>query len=101
MSKARLAQCKALVDAGKLQGAWEIAEDLLTAEPNKANPIILASYVCHKLGKSALAYNLALRATHVAPHESAAWTNLGVAAGIVVPGRGGVGVQDRVPARRR
>jgi len=80
VSKARLAQCKAFVDAGKLREAWDVAEELLTAEPNKANPIILASYVLHKMGKSALAYNLALRATHAAPHESAAWTNLGVAA---------------------
>ena len=63
---------------GHLEEAWNRAEDLLDVEPNNPTNLILASYVCWKLKKTTVAYHLAIRATQIAPHESAAWCNLGI-----------------------
>jgi len=73
-------QAKDLCDAGKAEDAWAIAEKLMGESPHAANPVILASFCAWKMKRYPLAYQLGLRGTHLAPHESTAWLNLGIAA---------------------
>lgn len=79
MSKSLAMKAKQYCEQGRLEDAWIIAEELLEKEPNKANPVILASFVCWKMKRLPVAYHLGIRATQIAPHEATAWINLGIA----------------------
>jgi tetratricopeptide (TPR) repeat protein len=79
-AQAMAKEAKELCDAGRAEDAWAIAEKLLGTYPHSANPVILASYVAWKMRRYALAYQLGLRGTAIAPQESTAWINLGMAA---------------------
>lgn len=80
MSKELALEAKNLCEEGRIAEAWDIAEDMLEEAPNEANPLILASFVCWKMQKLPVAYQLGIRATQVAPYEATAWINLGIAA---------------------
>ncbi len=73
-------QAKKFCDAGDYESAWNIAQAMLAEKPKEANPSILAAYVLWKMEKHPLAYQLAVRGTQMAPHEAAAWINLGMTA---------------------
>ena len=73
-------KAKRCCEEGRYDEAWGIAEHLMGESPNKANPLILGSFVMWKLKRLPVAYQLGIRATQLAPREASAWINLGIAA---------------------
>lgn len=60
-----------------LKSAWQIVDAELEKDPNDANALLLASFLCEKEGKAGIGYGIAQRAVALNPNEPAAWTNLG------------------------
>lgn len=73
-----LDSARGLVEAGKLDDAWDICESLLAENPNHTGSLILGSYIGWKANKYVFGYQLGKRAVDVSPAEPLAWLNLGL-----------------------
>jgi tetratricopeptide (TPR) repeat protein len=73
-------RCAALIDAGEIDKAWEIAEAVLMQNPNDAQALCVASDIMKKGKKLPIAYSLAKRASELRPERCEPWNSLGHAA---------------------
>lgn len=66
-------------EAGELDESFRIISKLMEDKPNQPGLLILGSYIQWKAKRLGMAYHLGKRAVELAPHDSAAWLNLGTA----------------------
>jgi tetratricopeptide (TPR) repeat protein len=70
----------ALIDAGELDKAWEILEQILMQNPNDAQALCVAADIMKKAKRLPIAYSLAKRASELRPERCEPWNALGHAA---------------------
>jgi tetratricopeptide (TPR) repeat protein len=69
-----------LFDADKVDKAAEVVEEYMVKHPDDAQALVLMACIMKRIGKPAIAYPLAKRATECSPHRSETWCQLGRAA---------------------
>jgi tetratricopeptide (TPR) repeat protein len=70
----------ALMDAGKIDDAYAVVNDVLMHDPNDAQALCIASDIMKKAKKLPVAYSLAKRASELRADRAEAWSALGHAA---------------------
>lgn len=70
----------ALMDAGKVDEAYDILSEVLMHDPNDAQALCIASEIMKRAKKLPIAYSLAKRASELRADRAEAWSALGHAA---------------------
>jgi len=74
-----LARARQMAEGDNPDEAARICYGLLEDHPNDVNAIVILAYTFWKAKRSGAAYQLAMRATQLAPANAVAWINLGLA----------------------